>query len=412
MGQNTYAEWFINMMLGWIRWIANGIAAMFQSNSSHGGSSGGAFISWFADNWITLLVVLVVLGVLTDWLVWMIRWRPYWLWFRKKRVLLDDDIDAILNDKELMKKFAPPTKRKPRFEASPLGRGGRPVPRDKVTDSLYAPKEWNPDYDEEFDTPDIEDPYAHEGEDVEVYSAHYDGDYHAEGDPNFEQGSYSDYEKTVPIEEIYRAVYGDESKDMPAEEEDNDDHPSVIDEAANFIAADADEEEAPAPRRSSRRNSGARQRKTKGGWKVRSKRKLIIEDEDPFSVDEVDFDDPEDDAEFFNAISSEPQYPQYDPEGLTDPSRFKFVHDERKQHASPTVEEPAPMPDAFASLYPEQQPEERNPKSWHTGYSVKSPIVRVNKPQNAPKKVSEPRKSIGTKSIKPEMKRHSRGRIK
>ena len=38
-----------------------------------------------------LLIVLLVAGVVIDWLVWMIRWRPYWVWFRKKRIIVNDE---------------------------------------------------------------------------------------------------------------------------------------------------------------------------------------------------------------------------------------------------------------------------------------------------------------------------------
>ena len=97
MQQTDFTDSFIKSMLGWIRWIASSVANLFQGGS---GSSGGSMtmIAWFADNWIKILIALIVVGVLIDWLVWMARWRPYWVWFRKRRILLENDMDGIDED--------------------------------------------------------------------------------------------------------------------------------------------------------------------------------------------------------------------------------------------------------------------------------------------------------------------------
>ena len=47
-------------------------------------------LEWFSEHWIGMLISLIILGLAIDWLVWIIRWRPYWVWFRRKRVLIDD----------------------------------------------------------------------------------------------------------------------------------------------------------------------------------------------------------------------------------------------------------------------------------------------------------------------------------
>lgn len=98
MQQTDFADSFIKGMLGWIRWIASSIANLLQTGSGRGNMSA---ISWFADNWIKILIGLIVVGVLVDWLVWMARWRPYWVWFRRRRVLLDNEVEGI-DDDDLM----------------------------------------------------------------------------------------------------------------------------------------------------------------------------------------------------------------------------------------------------------------------------------------------------------------------
>lgn len=101
MQQTDFTDSFIKSMLGWIRWIASSIANLFQGGS---GGSGGSMstVAWFADNWIKILIALIVIGVVIDWLVWMTRWRPYWVWFRKRRILLENDVDGIDEDDLMM----------------------------------------------------------------------------------------------------------------------------------------------------------------------------------------------------------------------------------------------------------------------------------------------------------------------
>ncbi len=340
MGQNTFAEWFINTMLGWIRWIGSGIAKMFQSSNSRGSSTGGQFISWFSENWVALLIALVTIGVLTDWIVWMIRWRPYWLWFRRKRVLLDDDIDAILNDEELMKKFGPPPKERAHFQASQLGRGGRPIPKDELTQVLYDPQELDAGYDEEFDAPDIEDPY--DGADRYDSRVRYDeddddddgyGDLDPEPAGEDEEG-YEDYEKEEPFDRLYSETYS--AVPMAGDDDDaeggDEDDPDI-----SFLEADDGEDEADRPRR---RGS---HRSQKPGLLSRLRQRMgQREDEDPFSVDDAEFFDPDDEADFLQRLQEAP------PPHLDDD-------------------------DGFAALYPEKNTPPVD--DWRTGYSVYNSTV-------------------------------------
>ena len=58
MGQSGYAQTFVNLMLGWIRQLAGGIAGMFQTSGSTQASAGASAIAWFSDNWVRLLIAL------------------------------------------------------------------------------------------------------------------------------------------------------------------------------------------------------------------------------------------------------------------------------------------------------------------------------------------------------------------
>lgn len=82
-----YSSAVVDGMLGWLKGLANWVLRLFNL----AGSVGGSPLAWLSDNWLKLLVVLIIVGLGVDLLVWLIRWRPYWVWFRKERVIINDD---------------------------------------------------------------------------------------------------------------------------------------------------------------------------------------------------------------------------------------------------------------------------------------------------------------------------------
>lgn len=72
-------------MLSWMRWLTS----WFWSIANSTGNSGG-FLGWFSGNWKSLAVFLIVAGVIVDWIIWMIRWRPYWIWTRKRQIIYEE----------------------------------------------------------------------------------------------------------------------------------------------------------------------------------------------------------------------------------------------------------------------------------------------------------------------------------
>ena len=82
-----YSNAFVDLMLGWLKGLANWVLRLFNL----AGSVGGSPLLWLSKNWLKLLIFFLVLGVVVDRLVWLIRWRPYWVWFRKERVIVNDE---------------------------------------------------------------------------------------------------------------------------------------------------------------------------------------------------------------------------------------------------------------------------------------------------------------------------------
>lgn len=81
-----YSNAIVGTMLGWLKGLANWVLRLFNL----AGSAGGSPLLWLSRNWLKLLVFFLVLGVVLDRLIWLIRWRPYWVWFKKERVIVND----------------------------------------------------------------------------------------------------------------------------------------------------------------------------------------------------------------------------------------------------------------------------------------------------------------------------------
>ena len=80
----TRAESLFNVQMGWVRALVNGIWGLFTTDHT-------TLLEFLGKSWIMIVVVILAAGLAIDWLVWLIRWRPYWVWFRKKRIVVDDE---------------------------------------------------------------------------------------------------------------------------------------------------------------------------------------------------------------------------------------------------------------------------------------------------------------------------------
>ena len=71
------------LLLGWVRVLFDLLWRVIS------GGGAGAPLQWFLKNWKIWFVVIVAAGLVVDWLMWIVRWRPYRLLtgiFRKKRL--------------------------------------------------------------------------------------------------------------------------------------------------------------------------------------------------------------------------------------------------------------------------------------------------------------------------------------
>ena len=85
MVSDAYADTVVSTMLSWLKGLANWVLRLFNL------AGGGSPLAWLSQNWLRLLIILLIVGTVIDFLVWFFRWRPYWVWFRKKRVIINDE---------------------------------------------------------------------------------------------------------------------------------------------------------------------------------------------------------------------------------------------------------------------------------------------------------------------------------
>lgn len=131
-------------MLSWMRWLTG----WFWDIVNSGETGGGSLLRWFADNWLNLAVFLIVVGFIVDWLIWMIRWRPHWLWLRKRQIIYEE-VPVRKKPVKKEKKTARPVREEAEDFDDPFAAPGEdPYKPAAPADDLA---EWD----------STEDPYAH-----------------------------------------------------------------------------------------------------------------------------------------------------------------------------------------------------------------------------------------------------------
>lgn len=66
------------LLLGWTRSLFNGLWNLITNNSS-------GFVGFLQRFWLPILIILLFAGTFFDLLIWLIRWRPYYVWGSRLR---------------------------------------------------------------------------------------------------------------------------------------------------------------------------------------------------------------------------------------------------------------------------------------------------------------------------------------
>ena len=70
---NDFASALLSLLLSFTRSLANSALSIFQGTP-------GSFWSWIGAHWLPLACVLVLAGLTLDAMVYILRWRPQYVW--------------------------------------------------------------------------------------------------------------------------------------------------------------------------------------------------------------------------------------------------------------------------------------------------------------------------------------------
>lgn len=177
-------EFAYTILLGWMRALVNWFWSLFSGTGNTG------IWQWFLSNWKVWLLVLLIGGILVDWIMWVVRWRPYRVLMRRLRrgkPAEAGDAEGAWDDGEGY--YAPEI----------------PADSDEMdwTDTTFATlSEIDPDWAGSLVIEEDEDPYYTD----EVYGAAQPADAPLM-EPAPYEAPYSDYEEAdsqaTPLEEEY-----------------------------------------------------------------------------------------------------------------------------------------------------------------------------------------------------------------
>ena len=148
---NTFSNSLFTFLFGWVRTLIESIW-----NAAAAGKF-SRFLTWLGDHWLFLALWIVVLCTAADFLVWLIRWRPYLVWKtqlrRLSRFLRGEKVDG-------RRRFS-----RGYQEAVDMGFSGpeTPPPERQPLFQQEAPPAWQPEYQESY-VPEEEEPLAEEFE--------------------------------------------------------------------------------------------------------------------------------------------------------------------------------------------------------------------------------------------------------
>ena len=73
---SQFVNSLLTTLLGWMR-------ALFSSVLSLTRADGGGFLAWMSRRWLALTVLLILAGLAIDLAVYILRWRPQYVWRSK-----------------------------------------------------------------------------------------------------------------------------------------------------------------------------------------------------------------------------------------------------------------------------------------------------------------------------------------
>ena len=87
---NSFARGLFQLLIGWVR----GLTALWDGDWSRMDS----FFDWLTRHWLSLSLVLILIGSAADILIWLLRWRPDIAWRRRWKRLRNFSVSSLLHE--------------------------------------------------------------------------------------------------------------------------------------------------------------------------------------------------------------------------------------------------------------------------------------------------------------------------
>ena len=94
----TLADSMFSVLMSWVRALVSAIWALF-------GSERTTALEFLGKNWLGIAALMIVIGLVVDWLVWLLRWRPYHIWAKRARRLLRMEEPEDMQDPGIIDKI-------------------------------------------------------------------------------------------------------------------------------------------------------------------------------------------------------------------------------------------------------------------------------------------------------------------
>ena len=154
MGQ--FANTLFSVLLGWVQTAASWLWGLISA------PEGSGWLRWLLDNWLPLVLILCAIGVVIDFLVYLLRWQPYRVWARflrrkkpdaeeneeivqpafQRRWLYADGSTTVEDVREAPQEKPEPLNEKLDAPIRPTRRVARHTPAEKAYNQPVYPPQW------------------------------------------------------------------------------------------------------------------------------------------------------------------------------------------------------------------------------------------------------------------------------
>ena len=99
---SVFAQSLFELLLGWVKGSTRWGYQLFQDVQWQSG------FHWLLSHWMIVVLLIMLLGVCIDFIVWMLRWKPHWVWASKIRKLFRKSTPSSFEEKSFNEGYQEP----------------------------------------------------------------------------------------------------------------------------------------------------------------------------------------------------------------------------------------------------------------------------------------------------------------